>query len=92
VFEAEPNEFRWSFDRDGGDAEIRLVEDPDGIGESGVLIWSGRYPVRVVAEAVLNGLDRELSRVGEAHYWERRRSPFPHVLVETIRDQLAGER
>lgn len=54
--------------------------------QEGVVIWSGRYPVRVLVEAVLSGFDRTLSELGEDAYRERWViSSFPHAEVEALR-------
>jgi hypothetical protein len=84
-FDAEPTQFTWFFDRDDNQVEIRLVKAPD-TDQEGVVIWSGRYPVRALAEAVLSGFDRTLSELGEDAYRERWviRS-FPHAEVEALR-------
>lgn len=84
-FDAEPIQFTWFFERDGSQAEIRLVRAPD-IEQVGVVIWSGRYPVQTLAEAVLSGFARTLSELGEDAYRERWVvSSFPHAEVEVLR-------
>lgn len=86
-FEAEPTAFRWFFQRHGSDAEIRLVKAPDRSAPEGegVVIWSGRYAVEVLARAILDGFDHAVSELGEDNYRSQWGRAFPRDDVEALR-------
>jgi hypothetical protein len=86
-FEAEPTVFRWFFQRDGSDAEIRLVRAPDrdSPDSEGSVIWSGRHSIDALARAILDGFDQAVSELGEDNYRAQWGRAFPCGDVEALR-------
>jgi hypothetical protein len=86
-FEAEGTVFRWFFTRDGSETEARLVQadersSPDS---EGTIIWSGSYPIDVIAGAILKGFDQAVSQLGEDGYKSQWGRAFPRGDVEVLR-------
>jgi hypothetical protein len=86
-FEAEPTVFRWFFQRDGADVEIRLVEAPDrdSPDNAGTVIWSGRHSIDALAQAILDGFHQSVSELGEDNYRAQWGRAFPRGDVEALR-------
>jgi hypothetical protein len=86
-FEAEGTVFRWLFQRNQADAEIRLVKAADSStpGSDRIVIWSGRHPVADLALAVLTGFDHAVSELGEDSYRTQWGRAFPRADMEALR-------
>ena len=86
-FEAEGAVFRWLFQRNQADAEIRLVKAADSStpDSDGIVIWSGHHPVADLASAVLTGFDQAVSELGEDSYRTQWGRAFPRADVEALR-------
>jgi hypothetical protein len=86
-FEAEGPVFRWFFQHDGSDTEIRLVEAADSASPdiAGSVKWSGRHSTSILARAILAGFDQAVSELGEENYRAQWGRPFPRSDVEALR-------
>jgi hypothetical protein len=69
-FEAEPTVFRWFFQRDGSNVDIRLVraDDTSRPDSEGTVIWSSHQTVDALARAVISGFDQVARELGEDNY------------------------
>jgi hypothetical protein len=87
AFEAEPTEYRWSFQRCGSDVDIRLARAPDRSSPDSeeIVIWSGRYAIETLARAILDGFDDAVSELGEENYGSQWGRAFPRDDVEALR-------
>jgi hypothetical protein len=86
-FEAEPTAFRWFFQRDGSDVEIRLVRatDRSSPDSEGSVIWSGHHTIDTLAQAILDGFDQAVSELGGDNYRTQWGRAFPRSDVEALR-------
>lgn len=86
-FEAEPTVFRWFFQRDGSNVDIRLVraDDTSRPDSEGTVIWSGHQTVDALARAVISGFDQVARELGEDNYLAQWGRDFPRTELETLR-------
>jgi hypothetical protein len=86
-FEAEPNAFRWAFAQHQGQVDIRLFEVPDATlpDTAGTTLWTSRQPTSALAGAIIRAFDQVEEEHGEDSYFERWRSPFPHLELNALR-------
>jgi hypothetical protein len=77
-FEAEPVAFQWIFNREAGDARIRLLRDD-------AEIWTGRTTVTALARAVIRAFDAVAHTYGESEYHAEWGSRFPRTELEALR-------
>lgn len=86
-FEAEPTVFRWFFQREGSNVDIRLVKaaDRDRPDSEGTVIWSSRQTIDSLAGAVVGGFDNALRVLGEDNYRVQWGRPFPRTELEALR-------
>jgi len=87
VFEAEPNGYRWEFDRDGSEVDMRIVAFADTAARNrpGDVLWESRQPVETLARCVLLGFDRVVADLGEDGWLGQWRRPFPRRELEALR-------
>jgi hypothetical protein len=91
-FDGEGIVFRWFFQREGFDADIRLVQAADRRGSpdsEGSVVWSGRHAVDALAWAILDGFERAVSELGEDSYRAQWGRAFPSDDVEALRTARA---
>lgn len=86
-FEAEPTVFRWFFQRDGSNVDIRLVKADDTRcpDSEGAVVWSSRQTVDALARAVIDGFDQVARELGEANYLAQWGRDFPRTELEALR-------
>jgi hypothetical protein len=87
-FEAEPDVYRWVFQRAGEQADIGLLHLAchGSRDDAGPVIWRSRQPVDTLARVVVRAFDAVLATHGETGYevtWGR---PFPRVELDALRD------
>jgi hypothetical protein len=86
-FEAEPDVYRWIFQRAGGEVTIRLLRVPDHAlpAEAGETIWDSRQPVDTLARVVVRAFDAVATAHGEAGYEAAWGRPFPRFELNALR-------
>lgn len=91
----EPGEYRWIIERDGDQANLRVLAFHDtespGPEEGGVVIFHTRRPLREIAAAVADGAQATLDEHGEDGYvsgWAS--EPFPLARLRSIQSRLTG--
>jgi hypothetical protein len=86
-FEAEPDVYRWIFQRAGGEVSIRLLHVPDHPlpDEAGETIWSSRQPVDTLARVVVRAFDAVATAYGEAGYKTAWGRAFPRFELDALR-------
>lgn len=89
-FEAEPTVFRWFFQRNDSDVEIRLVKATDYRvpADEGLLLWSSRQRVSDLARAVINAFDQVRQQIGYDGYIRQWGREFPEGELEDLRGKL----
>jgi hypothetical protein len=90
-FEGEPSVYRWLFDRDGDQVDIRLLEAPTRQTPE-VLIWASRQPIDVVVRAVIRAFDAVEAEHGLAGYQATWGRPFPSVELGALRSAWRDQR
>ncbi|MFI1208552.1 hypothetical protein ACH4UV_13205 [Streptomyces sp. NPDC020802] len=88
--EGEPQVYRWFFHRDGSVVDVRLVlaDDTRTPDSSGVVLWSGRHTVTVLARSAVRAFDRIDHEQGEEAYASQWGRPFPRTELEALRAAL----
>lgn len=91
-FEAEPVVYRWIFQRNGSDVEIRLLEVPSNRlpDRAGTVIWASSQSIDTLARVVVRAFDAVVTRYGEDGYemtWGR---PFPSSELKALRTAWRG--
>ena len=86
-FEAEPTAYRWIFQRNGDDVDIRLLELesrrlPDGVG---LAVWSSLQTIDALARAVVRAFDAVVTEHGVDGYQAMWGRPFPDIELNALR-------
>jgi hypothetical protein len=86
-FEAEPDVYRWIFQRAGDQVDIRLLHlDSHAAAEdAGATVWHSQQPVGTLARAVVRAFDAVLATHGETGYETTWGRPFPRVELQALR-------
>jgi hypothetical protein len=95
-FGEEPGEYRWRFERVGGDrVRVRILEFPELWGQApesaGKVIFDAECRLRTLAGALLSELQRLEQTYGAAGYRERWiEHPFPAQRIVQLSELLRG--